>query len=187
MTHPNLVPLYELSSDGRHWYLAMELVDGVNFLRYVLDGSGSTADGPTELCPSPHADPADTGSMEGEPAQDPSATTFRHGPAPGQFPSEGLSSEQMRRLRAALAQLATGLTALHEAGKLHRDIKPSNVLVTPAGRVVILDFGLATEIEPSGQHQSSEVHALRYGCVHGPRAGGGAPGVSGAATGTALV
>jgi hypothetical protein len=34
---------------------------------------------------------------------------------------------------------------MHEAGVLHRDLNPTNVVLTPDGRVVLIDFGLARE------------------------------------------
>ncbi|MCA8968004.1 MAG: protein kinase, partial [Planctomycetes bacterium] len=64
------------------------------------------------------------------------------------------------RLRAALVQLVDAVLALHVAGKLHRDLKPSNVLVTAEGRVVVLDFGLISDVDNLGADATHERAAV---------------------------
>jgi CheY-like chemotaxis protein len=59
------------------------------------------------------------------------ADRLRGGPLP--------AAEACRYAREA----ALGLQHAHEQGMVHRDVKPHNLMLTPAGQVKILDFGLA--------------------------------------------
>ena len=43
------------------------------------------------------------------------------------------------------SQFLAGLEAIHRAGLVHRDVKPENIMITRAGRVVLMDFGLARQ------------------------------------------
>src|SRR5262249_32988990 len=137
LTHPNLISLGELFSEGRDWFFTMELVEGWDFLQHVRPAPGGAGRAPSFSSVSPSA---------------PTVPEFRP-----RLRDPSLPPLDLGRRRGALAQLCEGLMALPAAGKVHRDIKPSNVLVTAEGRVVLLDYGLATEQAREAQLSSGDV------------------------------
>lgn len=140
LSHPNLVGLHELFEDAGHWFFTMELVDGVPLTSYLRHALGEAAEDEETLAGTSFDALGRTQggpSCTSEPGGAATVPPPRRAASPGPPPLPDLE-----RLRCSFAQVSRALLCLHAAHMLHRDIKPSNILVTAAGRVVVLDFGL---------------------------------------------
>ncbi len=71
-----------------------------------------------------------------------------------EIPSTGLALDQVERYGF---QLADALQHAHSRGVIHRDLKAANVMVTPSGRLKVLDFGISQRFEPGRMSDGTTV------------------------------
>ena len=88
--------------------------------------------------------------------------TLRH-----RFHRESLTLQEVFEIAI---QIASALSAAHQAGIVHRDIKPENIMLRPDGYMKILDFGLAKLTEQNDrapQAHLGEISDMSSGLVMG--------------------
>lgn len=126
LSDPGIVAVHAVGEEQGLPFLAMEFVDGPSLaevLERVHGGDPATLRGADLL-----------------------ALLRRGGGSPDSesgSASRRLSGSWVEALVALIADVARSIEHAHRRGVLHRDLKPSNILVTPAGRAVVVDFGLA--------------------------------------------
>jgi serine/threonine protein kinase len=152
--HTNIVPIYATGDEnGTHFY-AMELIEGPS-LDQVIRQLRQASAGP----------PAPPDAPGGSPDPAPLAATGPYTEAPGPSSSGfGLSSSSLTSGGAyfdtaarLVAEVADALEYAHRQGVIHRDVKPSNLLLSPAGRLSVSDFGLARMTELPGMTITGEM------------------------------
>src|SRR5262249_31566463 len=139
--HTNIVPVYATGEeDGTHFY-AMELIEGPSLdhvIRQIRAAASTTGPGPTASRDQSNISPdlVQTG---------PYVEGANIAGASSGLTSSSLSSDSnyFDTVARMITEVADALDYAHKNGVVHRDMKPSNLLLSPAGRLSINDFGLA--------------------------------------------
>lgn len=130
ISHPNIVPIYEVGQQGPYSYFAMEYVRGVS-LDKILSSirnakSGSKASDVMRKCVEAQTAIGDDKQQD----------------AKGRTESE-IDTDYIVNISKIVISIASALDYAHQKGVLHRDIKPSNILIDSNDTPKLVDFGLA--------------------------------------------
>jgi tetratricopeptide (TPR) repeat protein len=162
--HTNIVPIYATGEqEGAHYY-AMELIEGPGLDQVIsqvreMQKPAAQENAPGAVSPSAGTASGTPGPVDwvtrtmGFPPPDTTATPEAHSLSSSSLSSGTGYFDTVARM---MAEVADALDYAHAQGVIHRDIKPSNLLLSPAGRLSLNDFGLARMLEQPGMTVSGE-------------------------------
>jgi len=130
ISHPNIVPVYEVGEQGPYSYFVMEHVQGIS-LDKILASIRNAPPGEKASNIMGKCLKAQTGIYD-----------ERSGDVEGQRGAE-IDTVYIIKISKMIVSIASALEYAHSKSILHRDVKPSNILIGSDGTAKLVDFGLA--------------------------------------------
>jgi serine/threonine protein kinase/tetratricopeptide (TPR) repeat protein len=124
--HPNVIRVFQAGTHNECPFFTMEIVEGKEICNWL--------DGKEQIVHTGSSRPPD-------------------GVLPPEIRAKLNEPRRMRRAAEAMSQVALALGAIHGHRIVHRDVKPDNILVSRAGVVKLMDFGVAKQ--GAGKNESS--------------------------------
>jgi len=130
ISHPNIVPIYEVGQHGPYSYFAMEYVKGAS-LDKILSSIRN-------------AKPDEKASNVMHKCLEAQASIYENNLSEDDNSSRAeIDTDYIVEISRIIVSIASALEYAHNKGILHRDIKPSNILIASDGTAKLVDFGLA--------------------------------------------
>ena len=120
LEHPGICGIHEVGEVQDIPYIAMQYVQGLTLHEMIEEGRAQ-----------------DETTTRGQSKTDRPSTTLT-------------GKDALPDVLEIIERAARALHAAHEIGLVHRDIKPGNIMITAEGQPVLLDFGLARDVEDHG-------------------------------------
>lgn len=150
IAHSHIIHFYELGHHAETTYFTMQLIEGTSLIEAPVATTLVPTNESTELneMTEPSAVANDSDTAEATVRQD----------VPGTAGSTLTARPSELEPARWLLSLVGAVEAVHQQGLLHLDIKPSNLLVDPSGRLLLVDFGLATRFDPESGRAPAPDH-----------------------------
>jgi serine/threonine protein kinase len=152
-SHPNIVPIYSISTDAGIYYIAMAYISGMSF-KDILDKLRPHKD-IARLIAASVKEILQASSIKRHDITQKSITLKRN--------IKFWDKTYFQFIATIGAEIANALNYAHQNDIIHGDLKPSNILLTDQGIPMLVDFGLSKNIKNLAASKSKEfVGTLSY-------------------------